>query len=78
MFGRITATLLRIAQGLLTCHADAASCAGGRHRSGFSDHAGDYLEARARAHLYVDDAAIALAGEGGDASESFDVFILFL
>ena len=76
IFGRVTAALMRTAQGILTCLTDAAACAGSRHGSP-SDHPADYLDARARAHLYVDDAAVALAGDDQDIIESFDLLLLF-
>ena len=72
----MTGALMRAAQGLLTCQTAAAACAGIR-RSGATDHPADFLDTRARAHLYVDDTAVALAGEDCDIVESFDILLLF-
>ena len=78
VFGRITAALMRMAQTLLTTYDEYTASAGSRRTARMDVEPADCLEARARAHLYVDDAALALAGTEEEVHESFDVFLLFL
>ena len=78
VFGRVTAAIMRIAQAVLSTYDDYAACAGSRRPAGEELEPVDFLPARARAHLYVDDAALALSGSPDDMHESFDVFLMLL
>ena len=68
VFGRITSMVMRCAQAILSCRADGPEDA----------EEGDFVDAVVRSHLYVDDAAIALAGSEAEVHEAFDLFLLFL
>ena len=73
VFGRVTSALMRAGQALLATRADRAA----GHPPHQDDDSEPYLRATARLHLYVDDAAVLLAGSPGDVTESFDLLLLF-
>ena len=71
VFGRVTSVLMRIGQAVLTSRQEWAT----RSRDpGGKNH--DYIDASARCHLYVDDAAAAFRGSREDIEEAFDLLIL--
>ena len=78
VFGRITSVVMRLAQAVLTAFDDLPDSAGSRHLRSQPLELADCLEARCRAHLYVDDAAVVLEGLDEDIFESFDTFLLLL
>ena len=73
VFGRITAVLMRLGQAMLTARRDLDASS----QTDAAEVADDaYIDAAARCHLYVDDAAAAFRGEPEEVEEAFDLLIL--
>ena len=73
VFGRITAVLMRLGQAILTARHDLR----GDAATGLAEESDEaFVDAAARAHLYVDDAAVALCGEPEEVEEAFDLLLL--
>ena len=73
VFGRLTAVLMRLGQAILTARRELQ---GELAQSLAEESDAAFADAAARAHLYVDDAAIALCGGRAEIEESFDLLLI--
>ena len=94
VFGRVTSSVMRAAQSILTSAAEfgrsgrkpvgpsrgssPSSRPSGREPVDRDWRECDFLDASVRMHLYVDDAAVAIAGTPDEIVEAFDLLLLFL
>lgn len=73
VFGRLTASLMRAGQAMLSSRADWEASAGA---GGAGSGTGHFVSAKVRLQLYVDDAAGIFSGARGDVIEAFDLLLL--
>ena len=73
VFGRVTSVLMRLVQAILTARRDLQGPSGDELAQ---EEDCAFLDAAARCHLYVDDAAAAFCGSREEVEEAFDLLLL--